>query len=53
MGTLYEQVQAIVGSVPSGYEPFVYLISGIVLLVFLQSVLNIFASIVRWCTGNV
>lgn len=53
MGTLYEQVEAIIGVVPVGYEPFVYCISGIVVLVFLQSVLNIFGSIVRWCTGNV
>lgn len=52
MATIYESVVALVGTVPSGCEPIVYVLSCVVLLFLLQQAFGVIYSIVNWIGGK-
>lgn len=49
---LYEAVVSLIGEVPVGCEPVVYLISGIVLMWLLTTTFSILWAVVNWIGGK-
>lgn len=49
---LYEAVVNLIGEVPVGFEPVVYLIAGIVLMWLLTTTFSILWSVVNWIGGK-
>lgn len=49
---LYEEVIALIGEVPTGFEPLVYLFCLLVLLWFLQFVSSVLWTILSWFGGR-
>lgn len=49
---LYSAVVNLIGPVPSGFEPLVYLASILVLLWLLSSVFSILWSVLNWIGGK-
>lgn len=49
---LYSQIVNLIGPVPDGYEPLVYLAAILVLLWLLSSVFSILWSVLNWIGGK-
>lgn len=49
---LYEAVLNLIGEVPVGYEPLLYVIAAIVLLWLLDHVFSIIWSVLSWIGGK-
>lgn len=49
---LYEKVVDLIGAVPVGFEPLVYIGSILVLLFLLQTVFSILWSLLNWIGGK-
>lgn len=52
MQSIYEQVVAIVGEVPAGFEPVVYLCSLVILVFLLCSGFRILWAVLGWVGGQ-
>ena len=52
MASIYEAVVELIGEVPAGCEPLVYVFSCVVLLFLLQQAFGIVYAVVQWIGGK-
>lgn len=49
---LYEAVVSLIGEVPVGYEPLIYVLCALILLWLLSSTFSILYAVLGWIGGN-